>query len=229
MNWHIDDILNLIKEYNKKYFKGNIKLPFKVKWVRNYKDCEATLSPFKGGHHIIKINSSLYRASPALMKNTLVHELIHAWQAENDDCEPEWHNDSFKKWCDKLNATGDFRYPLDSTGTKKEWKELDQLFNSAYYVFRKTKKSTLGVFINFLYQEEINWLKNKGFSIKYYKNLKTTKESPIYLKTDEFCTHFINISEMIKVKITPQNIKSKIGKHKVFCNNEFNFKDGKDL
>jgi hypothetical protein len=121
---------------------------------------------------------------------------------------------------------GDFRYPLDNKGTTKEWKELEKIFNCAYYVYRKTNKSIYGVFINFLYQEEIDWLKNKGFLIKFYDNLKPSKNAPLCLKTDDFNVHFSNITSLLNVNITPQNIKKIIGKNKIFSYKQFNFKSG---
>lgn len=226
MRWYLEDISELIIEYNKKYFHNKIKLPISVKWERSYKTCEATYTQQKHSH-LIKINSSLFYASSALMKNTIVHELIHAWQAENEKkLSSNWHDDVFKSWCDKLNETGDFRYPLSDTGTLKEWKELEKIFNCAYYVYRKTNKSIYGVFINFLYQEEIDWLKNKGFHIKFYDSLKPTNNAPLCLKTDEFNVHFSTITSLLNVNITPQNIKKILGKNKIFSHKDFNFTKG---
>lgn len=104
MRWYLEDISNLIIEYNKKYFDNKIKLPITVKWDRSYKICEATLTTYNS-EHLIKINTSLFYASPALMKNTIVHELIHAWQAENEKELSDWHDSVFDNWCKKLNDT----------------------------------------------------------------------------------------------------------------------------
>jgi len=155
------------------------------------------------GTHIIKLNTALYNATPELMKNTLVHELIHAWQAEHEvDLGDEWHDDTFNKWCNKLNETGDFLYPLANEATPKEQNAFDKTNKSAFFVYRITKsKKIYGVFINFLYDNEINWLKNKGFLIKYYSKIKPKNK---LLKEEDFNIHFANISDMTKSQITPR-------------------------
>lgn len=178
------------------------------------------------GTHILKLNTALYNATPELMKNTLVHELIHAWQSEHEEnLGDEWHDETFNKWCKKLNETGDFLYPLANEATPKEQNAFDKTNNSAFFVYRITKsKKIYGVFINFLYENEINWLKNKGFLIKYYSKIKPKNK---LLQEEDFNIHFANISDMTKSQITPSNIKSKIGKNKIFTNKDFNFRAGR--
>lgn len=47
MRWNISVIEDLVKEYNKKYFRNSIKSPFKISWSRKYytqNGAEATLS-----------------------------------------------------------------------------------------------------------------------------------------------------------------------------------------
>lgn len=227
MLWSIESITNLIKELNKKYFHNSIKAKIRVEWSRRYytsNGAEATLTTKATGIHILKLNTALYNATPELMKNTLVHELIHAWQSEHqEDLGDEWHDETFHKWCEKLNKTGDFKYPISSTATLKEQKDFDKSNNCAYFVYRITNsKKIYGVFINFLYDEEINWLKNKGFYLKYFKQIKPKNKA---LNIDELNVYFANISDMTKSQITPTNIKTKIGKSKIFTNKDFNFKD----
>lgn len=176
------------------------------------------------GTHILKLNTALYNATPELMKNTLVHELIHAWQAEHEEnLGDEWHDETFNKWCKKLNNTGEFKFPISETATLKEQNDFDKTNNCAYFVYRVTNsKKIYGVFINFLYMEEVTWLKNKGFYVNYYTQIKPKNKFMV----GEFNTHFANISELTKLQITPNNIKSKLGRHKIFTNKDFNFKDG---
>ena len=162
------------------------------------------------------------------MKNTLVHELIHAWQAEyEEDLGEDWHDETFHKWCNKLNSTGDFLFPLATEATLKELHAFEKTTKSAYYIYIKTKSNNIyGVFINFLYDNEIKWLQNKGFNLKYFTNIKLKDN---LANIEDFSTHFSNITSITKLKITPSNIKSKIGKNKIFSKKNFNFESGTEI
>ena len=153
------------------------------------------------GTHIIKLNTALYNATPELMKNTLVHELIHAWQAEHeDDLGDEWHDDTFNKWCNKLNETGDFLYPLANEATPKEQNAFDKTNKSAFFVYRITKsKKIYGVFINFLYENEINISNLKAplkkgnivGNLTIKENKDKIKEVPLTIEKDILRMNFI--------------------------------------
>ena len=197
------------------------------------------MSTKEDGSHTLKLNTSLYNASPSLMKNTIVHEMIHAWQGEyEEEIEGDWHDAVFNEWCDKLNKTGDFKYPLSATATFKEHKAYNRTNkSSAYYIYKMTEgengeKFPIGVFVNFLYLNEYNWLIRKGFEIKYYSYLKPGPNANSFIKNKlcNFNEFFLKISDFKKYKLTPDNfvqiVFDELGKNKVFCDDEFNYESG---
>lgn len=251
MRWNTQDIEKALVKYNAKYFDNAIKGEITVVWSRQLYNvqfnnraikesgAEATMSTKEDGSHTLKLNTSLYNASPALMKNTIVHEMIHAWQGEyEEEIEGDWHDDVFLEWCDKLNKTGDFKYPLSPTATFKEDKAYNRTNkSSAYYIYKMTEgengeKFPIGVFLNFLYLEEYNWLIHKGFEIKYYKHLKPGPNANSFIKNKlcNFNEFFLKISDFKKYKLTPDNfvqiVFDELGKNKVFCDDEFNYESG---
>ena len=85
MEWSLVDLKNLVAEYNKTYFNDEIEKPIVIKWdYSSFKNVECTYATmqYKNKTHILRVNPILHDCSPELMKNTLVHELIHAWQDE---------------------------------------------------------------------------------------------------------------------------------------------------
>lgn len=255
MRWNTPDIVELLKYYIKKYFRNSIKNEIAVVWSRklynaelnntiNGDGAEAKMYTYTDGTHKLKLNTSLYNASPELMKNTLVHELIHAWQGEHGylDEKPGMHGETFMKWCDKLNATGDFKYPLAPVASNKEDKVYKKSKNSGYYVYIMTSehgnaanKYPIGIFINFLYLDECNWLKNKGFNIRYYTNLKPGSTAPSDLKSGlyQFNHYFLTLTFMKKNKVDSTNFIKKIydewGSSRFFDDTDFNFTNGVEV
>lgn len=83
MRWNTQDIEKAIVKYNAKYFDNAIKGEITVVWSRQLYNvqfnkraikesgAEATMSTKEDGSHVLKLNTSLYNASPALMKTQL--------------------------------------------------------------------------------------------------------------------------------------------------------------
>lgn len=94
-------------------------------------------------------NEQTIKMSKPLMENadwdrvccTIRHELVHAWQAQND--EPRGHGWSFKKWCDPLDisvradnpASQEYKYEIHCPehgllgGKMKKCKSVKQIAN----------------------------------------------------------------------------------------------------
>ena len=255
MRWNTTDIEELLRFYIRKYFRNSIKKPVSVVWSRkmfntiltNITDsegAEAKMYELTDGSHMLKLNTSMYNASPALMQNTLVHELIHAWQHEHgyEDEKPGMHGETFMKWCNKLNSTGDFTYPLSPYGTRRESKDYQKAKNSAYYIYKMTSEAgneknqfPIGIFINFLYLDECNWLKNKGLKIKYISNLKPGPTAPSDIKkgNTQFSKYFLTLTFLKKNKVDAGNFYRKIhdewGSSRFFDDTDFNYKDGVEV
>lgn len=157
-------MLDMIQKYNNLYFNDEIKSDFIInldKRISSYARCHPPIS------HVIKIdiNPKLIFLNHAIVENTLIHELIHAWQFENGYNKEEngMHGDSFNKWCAYLKDRAGIN--IAETATDEEQKKFDQE-HSCYFIF----DGDWGFFVKTLYDKEVTKLKNKGFSIYFIKN-----------------------------------------------------------
>lgn len=150
---------DMIDEYNYRYFDGDLKSNFVVnldKRIKSYGRCHAPVN------HTIKIdvNPKLMYLDNRIIKNTLVHEMIHAWQFENgySDEENDMHGESFNKWCAYIKYNNGMN--IQQYATDSEQKKFDQE-SSCYYVY----DGEWGYFTKILYDTEANRLKHKGFKV----------------------------------------------------------------
>lgn len=187
MEWTLDKILNHIKVYNRVYFENRIKYPIDVEWSKElFKDtgCDAETYKFRG-RHLIKFNVRLSTASREIMRNTIAHEMIHCLQDEIDRTwkktyeEDSGHNKFFFKWCAKLNKEHSFRFPLQQYVSQREGKSHKKNSTGVYYVYQNLEYQDgttmpCGVFVKFLFSNEVNTLKANGLSINYFNVVKFT-------------------------------------------------------
>lgn len=88
MDWTLDQLNKRVKIYNRIYFNNEIKYPIEVKWSRqlfNVGSRQNANCRFYNGKHTITFNVTYKNVSDEMMRSTLVHEMIHAWQFEHDD------------------------------------------------------------------------------------------------------------------------------------------------
>lgn len=88
MDWTLDSLNKKVKNYNRIYFNNEIKLPIVVKWSRHLFNSDSNTNAhcrLINNTHVITINVTYQSVSEEMMRSTLVHEMIHAWQEEYDD------------------------------------------------------------------------------------------------------------------------------------------------
>lgn len=187
MDWTTDKLLKRIKAYNRIYFNNEIKLPFDVKWSRHLfnsgSDTNAH-SRLVNGVHVITFNVKFQCVSDEMMRSTLVHEMIHAWQDEYDDtADDNWseykgHGPAFIAKCDELNQKFKFTYPLTRYTSGNKLKQLNRQKEGAYFVYKQsyyidddgTKvEFPIGCFVKFLLGNEIAHLLRNGLLVKFLR------------------------------------------------------------
>lgn len=184
MEWTVSDLNKRVKNYNRIYFNNEIELPIIVKLSRHLFNSGSNAfaySILRNDTHEIVISAKLLGASAEVLRNILIHELIHAWQDEhdpeaNDDFkELKGHGPAFLKKCEELNSKFKFRYPLTRYASERKIRSIDRSSGSVYYVYKLTTSKVepgltypIGVFVKLLYKDEIVHLINKGLSVKYY-------------------------------------------------------------
>jgi len=141
-----------VRSYAKKFIAGDTEYPSiavdldKVHWevsgrmTRTLGRC--FYSKPRSGHQTIKMSKPLMdKADWERVCCTIRHELVHAWQKQND--EPTGHGWSFKKWCDPLGisvradkpASQEYKYEIHCPehgllgGKMKRCKHLKQIVN----------------------------------------------------------------------------------------------------
>lgn len=187
MQWNTEDIYNHIKVYNREFFENKITWPIVIKWSKQLLNSGSRISALTSrskdrdgdNYHIIKLNARLATATREAMRNILAHEMIHCLQ---DEIDPTWektykkdegHNDFFYRWCNKLNKEHHFRFPLERYVSDKVTKSQNKNATGVYYVYQWINwddgtHDGVGVFIKFLYKEEIDTLMSHGLRVKYY-------------------------------------------------------------
>lgn len=189
MEWSLESIINHINVYNRKYFDNKIKQPIEVEWSRDLytnDDSEAVTQKLRGKHKII-FNVKLATASREIMRNTIAHEMIHCLQDEIDRTwkktykEDEGHNRFFLKWCAKLNKEHHFRFPLQQYVSTRESKSHIKNSTGVYYVYQNLEYQNgtiipCGVFVKFLFSNEIANLRSHGLTVTYFNAIKFTEK-----------------------------------------------------
>lgn len=256
MEWSLVDLKNLVAEYNKTYFNDEIEKPIVIKWdYSSFKNVECTYATmqYKNKTHILRVNPILHDCSPELMKNTLVHELIHAWQDEWEDQSAkdyDPHKGKFIEWCQYLNSNFNFKFPIDELASKKEGKSLKRTIYSLYYVYKDFQAKdgnthTVGLFIKVISAADIGRLKAHGLKVKHYLHPKGSSECERTEYVGKPITTFIDkqgYTHPVTVPLTPilkmsgesapqfmhdiQYSGNKSFKAYIWWDFEFNFNDG---
>lgn len=187
MEWTLDKIINHIKVYNRVYFENRIKYPIDVEWDKElFKNTCTNAETYKlRGRHLIKFNVNLATASRESMRNTIAHEMIHCLQDEVDRTwkqtydQDKGHNKFFFKWCAKLNKEHSFRFPLQQYASQRKCESNKKNATGVYYVYQNLEYQDgtmmpCGVFVKFLFSNEVDNLKANGLSINYFNAIKFT-------------------------------------------------------
>lgn len=272
MEWTLEKIQNHIKVYNRVYFNNRIKYPIDVEWSKELytnDDSEAVTTKLRG-RHLITFNVKLATASREIMRNTIAHEMIHCLQDEIDRTwkktynEDYGHNNFFLKWCAKLNSEHSFRFPLQRYVSSRESKSHTKNSTGVYYVYQNLEyqdgtKMPCGVFVKFLYSDEIEQLRSNGLTVQYFNRVKFTNKVRFtelknksltggsYKETSladistfkhnvtlehEWCTEYDDIQN---ISVGPQKLdfedalKEAGLRGRMFYGDEFNFDDARNI
>ena len=249
MRWTTDILQKRVIAYNRIYFNNEIKKPIYIRWSRHLYNSDSTTNAHEkdyDDYHVITFNVSYSNVSDEVMRSTLVHEMIHAWQDEYDPNQyDEWgkykgHGPAFIKKCEELNAKFKFTYPLMRyTGASKD-RTVKKLNTDVYYVYKMTTsrvepnlKYPIGVFVKFMYREEIVRLQNRGLSVKYYTAAKFGKTEYPALD-NKFVTNTDVPITYSKIKDCTADgfvdyIIDYCGLYHVATDDDFNFEDGVEI
>lgn len=250
MQWTNQQLEKRAKIYNRIYFNNEIERPIVIQWSRHMYNADSSINAYcksYSTHHLIMFNVSYSHVSDEIMRSTLVHEMIHAWQAEHD---PNWRDDwenvkghgpSFIQKCEELNAKFKFTYPLMRYTAGNKLANLKKQNTDVYYVYKITTSTVdqsisypIGVFVKFLYREEIVNLQNKGLSVKYYPNARFSNdiEYPA-LKNKRVAQTDVPVAYTRIKKCTADNfvqtVKDEFGFYHMATDDDFNFNDGLDI
>lgn len=249
MRWTTDRLQKRIKIYNRIYFNNEIKKPIFIKWSRHLYNSDSTIQAHEvtySDRHEITLSISYSNASDEAIRSTLVHEMIHAWQNEyhpitHDEFKTsEGHGPEFLKKCEELNSKFKFTYPLMRYASKSKQNTVNKLDTDVYFVYKMTTSSVdeslkypIGVFVKFLYREEIVRLTNKGLSVKYYTDAKFGKteyadiSGKFVTKTDVPVTYtqIKNCNADNFISYAADNF----GWYHIVTDDDFNYEDGKEI
>jgi hypothetical protein len=251
MQWTSEILNKRVKIYNRIYFNNEIEQPIYVRWSRHLYNSDSNTNAYcssNNGMHIIMLNVSHSNVSDEMMRGILVHEMIHAWQDEHDPhCNDNWkeykgHGPSFIKKCKELNSKFKFTYPLMRYAEEKQQFNLKKQNKDVYFVYKMTTSTVapgieypIGVFIKFLYREEIVNLTNKGISVKYYPVAKfsdkieyTDLENKYVTQTDVPVT-YSRIKGCKSVEDFVMYVKDNIGLYHMVTDDDFNYADGLEI
>lgn len=247
MEWTVSDLNKRVKSYNRIYFDNEIELPVVVKLSRHLFNSGSNTyaySSTRGNTHEIVVSIKLLNASSEMIRSVLVHELVHAWQDEHDPKandnfkELQGHGPAFMKKCEELNSKFKFRYPIQRYMDDRRIQSVERSSGNIYYVYKminsKVEPSVeypIGVFVKFLYKNEIDRLKRHGLSVKYYKNAvysDTTEWKPDRNKrvseSDNFVTY--NMIKDCTADTLIKHILDKLNKYCIATDDDFNYQDG---
>lgn len=246
MQWTIEQLEKRAKAYNRIYFDNEIQKPIRIRWSRRLYNANSNTNAYHSSiddYHLIMLNVSYSNVSEEMMRSTLVHEMIHAWQNEHDpNMYDEWskyegHGPSFTDKCEELNAKFKFTYPLMRYANANKIANLKKQNKAVYFVYKMTTSSLapdvqypIGVFVKFLYYDEVKSLIRKGLSVKYCKNAKFTNNTDYYeldnkyvAQTDAPITYskFKNIT----AKDFVNDLHDTVGRYHIITDDDFNYND----
>jgi len=246
MQWSIEQLEKRVKAYNRIYFNNEIKKPIYVRWSRRMYNANSNTEAYHkdfDDYHLIMFNVSYSNVSEEMMRSTLVHEMIHAWQHEYDpNMYDEWskyqgHGPSFIKKCEELNAKFKFTYPLMRYTEGNKLANLKKQNKDVYFVYKMTTsrlapdvKYPIGVFVKFLYSNEVKSLINRGLSVKYCKNAKFTDKTEYRELDNKYVTQTdVPITYSKFKNITAEDFVSdmhdEVGWYHIVTDDDFNYND----
>lgn len=233
--------------YNRIYFNNEIKKPIYVRWSRHMYNSDSNINAYcksVDDYHLIKFNVSYSNVSDEMMRSTLVHEMIHAWQDEHDQhCNDDWktyqgHGPSFIKKCEELNAKFKFTYPLMRYTEGNKAANLKRQSRDLYFVYKMTTSRLdpgveypIGVFVKFMYRNEVKSLMNRGLLVKYYTQAKFSNTTSYPDLNNKFVTETdVPIVYSRLKKCTSDDFVNYIidecGLYHVVTDEDFNYNDG---
>ena len=246
MQWSTEQLEKRAKSYNRIYFNNEIEKPIHIRWSRRMYNADSKTNAYHkdlDNYHLIMLNVSYSNVSEEMMRSTLVHEMIHAWQSEHDpDMYSEWteyqgHGPSFIKKCEELNAKFKFTYPLTRYTDVNKLANLKKQNKDVYFVYKMTTsrldpsvKYPIGVFVKFLYSNEVKSLINKGLTVKYCRNAKFTDKTEYRELDNKYVTQTdVSITYSKLKNITAQDfvndMHDKVGWYHIVTDDDFNYND----
>lgn len=247
MQWTIDILEKRAKAYNRIYFNNEIKKPIYVRWSRRMYNTNSNMNAYHrdfDDYHLIMFNVSYSNASEEMMRTTLVHEMIHAWQHEYDpNMYDEWskyqgHGPSFIKKCEELNAKFKFTYPLMRYVKGSQLANLKKQNTDVYFVYKMTTSRLdpsveypIGVFVKFLYSNEVKSLISKGLTVKYCRNAKFTDKTEYRELDNRYVAQTdvpITYSKLKNIKSASDfvnDVDDEVGWYHIVTDDDFNYND----
>lgn len=251
MQWTSEILNKRVISYNRIYFNNEIEKPIYVRWSRHMYNTDSDTNAYclsKPDKHIIMLNVSHSNVSNEMMRGILVHEMIHAWQDEHDEHfrdnwkEYKGHGESFIKKCEELNSKFKFTYPLMRYAKAKQQLNLKKQNKDVYFVYKMTTSTVapdiqypIGVFIKFLYREEIVNLTNKGISVKYYPVAKFSDKVEYADLRNKYVTQtdvpvvYSRLKGCKSVEDFVLYIKDEFGLYHMVTDDDFNYEDGMEI
>lgn len=251
MQWTSEILNKRVINYNRIYFNNEIKKPIYVRWSRQLYNSDSRTNAYclsKPDMHIIMLNVTHSNVSNEMMRGLLVHEMIHAWQDEHDKHfldnwnEYKGHSKSFIKKCAELNSKFKFTYPLMRYAEDKKIFNLKKQNKDVYFVYKMTTSIVapsieypIGVFIKFLYREEIVNLTNKGLSVKYYPIAKFTDKVEYtelknkYVTQTDVPTTYSRIKGCKSADEFVSYAKDNVGLYRMVTDSDFNYADSLEI
>lgn len=250
MEWTTEQLNKRVKAYNRIYFDNEIRLPIIVKWSRHMFNADSdTLgaSLQASDIHVIRLNVKFHTASNDLMKHTLLHEMIHAWQDEHDDkFYDDWkthegHTEAFLRKAKEINQKAKLRYPIERYADSRVTKSLRKKSTYVYYVYFITHSKTdeklqypIGVFVKFLYKGEVDKLKRHGLSVKYYDNAVYSDTTEWKPDRNQSVSERHNLVTYNFIKdCTPEtlikHVLDKQSRYYIATDDDFNYSDGVEV
>jgi len=250
MQWNIQQLEKRAQIYNRIYFNNEIELPIRIRWSRHLYNTDSNYDAYcrsNDEYHLIRFNVKYSNVSDEIMRSTLVHEMIHAWQDEHDPhCNDDWakyegHGPSFIKKCEELNAKFKFTYPLMRYTQGSKLANIVKQNKDVYFVYKiatsdldPNMKFPIGVFVKFLYRDEIVNLVNKGVLVKYYTNARFSNKTCYpdidnkYVTQTDIPVTYTRLKQY-KSGSFVQFIRDEFGLYHMVSDDDFNFKDGMDV
>lgn len=193
MKLTINYIENKFELYNQKYFYGLLKKPhFKIKTTKRQLGCLSTkrVMSFNGYMYIYTISiSDFYNRNEKQYDNTLIHEMIHLYIAQQNLYDNGAHGRRFKAECARINKDG---WELSRTTNTSGWElsekakdkveNIDKVYNVITYLNTTRNKYFIFCVAKGNVQLYINHLKQCG-----YKNINHFKSRDAVFETFPIC------------------------------------------